>query len=231
VPHTQISAGSEEEFAAQAIALLKQLIVQAVARHGSCTIGLSGGSTPKPAYEALGKEYLDWSKVALFLVDERYCDPKSEESNQRLVRETLLKGASIPDQNCFFPDTTLPIEECMERYAQDLHVMIKNYLPDIVVLGMGEDGHIASLFPPIGEEALGDRHMVVRTTTDRFAVHDRISVTLNLIAASQHVIVLMRGEEKKRVWEEMLESTEGEERWPMKRVLETGEVTVITDWD
>jgi 6-phosphogluconolactonase/glucosamine-6-phosphate isomerase/deaminase len=106
-------------------------------------------------------------------------------------------------------------------------VIIADHLPDLVILGMGEDGHIASLFPPVAELALGDQALIIHTTTDAFAIHDRISVSLNLLAASDQQVLLLKGEKKKKVWESMLKSKEGDARWPAKRILEGGRATVI----
>jgi len=230
VPYRLITTQSEEEFVTQATQILRGRIASAIAKTGMCILGLSGGSTPQTIYDALGEENIDWQKVWIFLVDERYVDPQNPQSNQRLIRETLLAHAPIPEEQMLFFDTTLPIEECMAQYTQGFKEMITEYLPHIVVLGMGEDGHIASLFPPLPEEALGDQRYVVHTQTDRFAVHDRVSLALNPLAAAQEVLMLLKGKGKKRIWEEMLASDEGEQRWPAKRVLENRATTVISLW-
>lgn len=191
-------------------------------------IGLSGGSTPRPFYEAMGTAKFPWKDMTVFLVDERHVPPTHEESNQRLIRETLLKSAQIPNERCIFPDTSLPLAKCIDAYARSLISMIDAQMPDLVILGMGDDGHIASLFPPLSDEAMGDERLVLATTTDRFAIHDRISVSLNFLVGAKSQLLLLKGEKKKKVWEEMLASNEDERRWPMKRVLEQGNVTVIT---
>jgi len=227
-----ISAESEEEFVSESVRVLTEAIKRAFEKHDSCMLGLSGGSTPRPIYEALGKEDLDWSKISIFLVDERYVLPDHKDSNQKMVSETLLKDADIPESNIYFPDTTLPIEECMEDYSSKIKGMIDahGWLPDVFALGMGPDGHIASIFPPVPEEALTDQNFVLHTTTDEFAVHDRITLTLNVIAAAQEHVFFLKGEDKKQMWEEMMESEEDERRWPAKRILEGPNVSVISYW-
>lgn len=124
------------------------------------------------------------------------------------------------------PQTHLPIDACIEQYAMDLQELFAERLPDIVILGMGEDGHIASLFPPLSDIALGESALVLHTTTEQFAVRDRISVSLNMLAASGTHLFLL-GKNKKPMWETMEKSVEDERRWPAKRVIAQGRTTVI----
>ncbi len=229
--HELTEIAAEGAFVEQSVAMLRKHIAGAITSRGTCILGLSGGSTPRPIYEALGGEKgIDWSKVWIFLVDERSVPPDHPESNQRLVREALLKNAPIPEGNLVFPDTTLPTGECIQKYAKDLWNLWKDYLPDVVTLGMGDDGHIASLFPPLSDDALSDRFLVLHTTTDRCAISDRITLALNPIAAAGTQIFFLKGKEKKKVWEEMLASPEDERRWPAKRILASGNAVVLACW-
>lgn len=222
---------SEEAFTAKAVELIKGDMTGAFADHGQCILGLSGGSTPRPIYEALGKEAFDWPNVNIFLVDERCVPANHRGSNQGMVRETLLRFAPIPEKNISFPDTSLPVEECIEQFTRGMKNLIRTRLPDICVLGMGEDGHIASLFPPVPDIALTDRVFALHTATNSFAVRDRITLSLNVIAAAGSHVILLKGSEKKHMWEEMLASPEGEDRWPMKRLLAGGSrVDIVVFW-
>ena len=229
--YQHIETASEEDFLAESVALLKQQIVTAIEEDGLAIIGLSGGSTPKPIYEALGKESIDWSCVSVFLVDERYVPRDSDNSNQKLVYDTLLKHASIPEQGIVFPDTSLPLEECVKKYAADLQFLWAAHFTTTVTLGLGTDGHIASLFPPLSDDALGEAWLVGHTKApDQFAVPDRITVQLNALAAADHQVFFLKGEGKKATWEEMLASDEDEQRWPAKRILEGKEAVVVSLW-
>lgn len=215
--------------------MLAALIAAAIADRGECILGLSGGSTPKPVYEALGAQGLDWDRVKCFLIDERYVPADHKDSNQKLVRESLVAQAHIKETNLVFPDTSLPLEQCIESYSRDLTSLFDEHLADVVVLGMGPDGHIASLFPVLQKLAMspstslraGNEQLAIHTITDQFAVHDRISVALPVIAASQHAVFLLNGDDKKKIWEEMIASSDDEARWPAKRVLESADVTII----
>jgi 6-phosphogluconolactonase len=226
--YAHFATDTEKEFVMGSVATLEGLINEAILNNGKCIIGLSGGSTPRPVYEALGKSTeIDWSKVWLFLVDERYVSAESDDSNTKLVAGTLLAGADIPAMQCKHP-ADLPLEEWKQEYEETLADLLQGNWPDIVILGMGEDGHIASLFPPV-ENGYGPE-LTVHTTTDKFAVHDRISVTMPVLTNANHKVFLLKGEGKKTVWEEMLASTEGTKRWPAIAVLEAGGCTVVTQW-
>ncbi|NLG06853.1 6-phosphogluconolactonase, partial [Candidatus Peribacteria bacterium] len=145
-----IETSGNAEFTAQSVVILQQKILNAIEQYDSCILGLSGGSTPRPVYEELGQRSdIDWQKVQLFLVDERYVPPDHAESNQKLVRDTLLKHADVPPDQCYFPDTSLGIEDCVLAYARSFVDLFAARPPDVMVLGLGPDGHTASLFPPL----------------------------------------------------------------------------------
>ncbi|MBM3227275.1 6-phosphogluconolactonase [Candidatus Peribacteria bacterium] len=223
----ELHTRTEREFVHTAALHIADAVERAIAQRGQCILGLSGGSTPRPVYEALATMQLPWEHLRIFLVDERYVPADHAESNQHLIKETLLQGTNITTDHLCFPDTDLPLSQCIERYALSLHTLCSDHLPDLVVLGMGEDGHIASLFPPVSELALGDQALIIHTITDAFAVHDRISVSLNLLACSDEQLFLLKGEKKKKIWAEMLKSKEGDSRWPAKRILKGERATVV----
>tara|TARA_Y100000310_G_C20505600_1_gene726254 strand:- start:48 stop:743 length:696 start_codon:yes stop_codon:yes gene_type:complete len=224
-----IQATSEEEFVALGTELLVERLTQSIEEFGHAIIGLSGGSTPKPIYEELGKQPIDWDKVTVFLVDDRYVEADDDDSNQKLVRDTLLRNAAIPEEQIIFPNTTIPINECIDDYEQRLAEVLSKGIPHIVTLGLGEDGHIASLFPPVPSEGYGDR-LVIHTTTDAFAVRDRISTTMVVIGSADRKIFFLKGEQKKFVWDEMMSSDAEEDmdRWPARAALALGGGVVVT---
>lgn len=229
--YDHIQAASDEDFVTHSVRILSERIHQSIDEFGSAIVGLSGGSTPKPIYEGLGKCAIPWEKVSIFLVDDRYVPATHKESNQRLVRETLLKHASIPEDHILFPDTAKPLDDCIHHYDLQLAGMLSAGIPHIVTLGLGSDGHIASLFPPVPTEGYGDR-LVIHTTTDDFAVRDRISTTMVIIGSADRKIFFLKGKDKKFVWDEMMQSKDSEDmdRWPAKAALQLGGGVVVSHW-
>lgn len=222
-----IETSGNAEFTVQSATVLQQKILDAIGQHGSCILGLSGGSTPRPVYEELGQRSdIDWQKVQLFLVDERYVPPDHAESNQKLVRDTLLQHADVPPDQCYFPDTSLEIEDCVLAYARAFVDLFATRAPDVLVLGLGPDGHTASLFPPVADEAF-EEVLALHTTTDTFAVHDRITVSPLVLMAAQAHVLLLQGEEKRRVFEECVKAESDPVRFPLQISLATGRLTMI----
>lgn len=224
--HT-INTSSALDFTQKSAEWIAHEMNEVIDARGACIVGLSGGSTPQAVYSLLGQMNIDWSKVSIFLVDERYVPETHADSNQKMIRETLLAHAAIPALHICFPDTSLAIGTCMQQYTIDLQRQWADHLPDLMILGMGPDGHIASLFPPVADSLMDDSRMIAHTITDTFAVHDRITLTLNPIVCANSHLFLVKGEDKKHVWENMLASDEDEHRWPAKVILEQPDVTVI----
>lgn len=221
-----IQSFPDAEFTKAAAGILSTEMRSVLALRDRCTLALSGGSTPAPIYDALGAiPGIDWHKAHLCLVDERCVPPDHNDSTEHLLRNTLLRTAPIPEAHCLFPDTSLEPQTCAAHYAESLRPLLTQQI-DIAVLGMGTDGHIASLFPPVPKEAFGNA-ITLHTRTDRFAVQDRITLTLSALSGVRHTFLLLRGQEKIQLWQSMIESAEGSERWPMKHLLEHTRVTVL----
>lgn len=223
----EIIETDEKKFVEQSAEFLTESIRSALQQNDTCIVGLSGGSTPRPIYELLGKaEGIDWSSVYLFLVDERHVPADNPDSNQSLVRDTLLLHADVPSDHLYFPDTSLSMQDCIVAYSQSLIQLFEKQPPHLMTLGLGPDGHIASLFPPVSEDAFGEV-LALHTTTDAFAVHDRISVSPLVIMAAQKHVLLLKGTEKKKVFDECRAADMDPVRWPLHTALATGRVTTI----
>jgi 6-phosphogluconolactonase len=227
LPCTLVETKDEQEFVSKATALLATKIIAVQQDRGECIVGLSGGSTPGPVYQALGENTdIDWTCVKLFLLDERWVPADDKNSNQQLVRDTLLANADVPPGNMYFPDTSLSIEDGVIAYGEALVHLFSAHPPDVITLGLGPDGHIASLFPPVPETAFGEV-LVLHTTTDAFAVHDRISVSPLVILASQQQVLLITGEQKRATLERAMKSDLNPAAMPLQVALSTGRVTAV----
>jgi len=223
--HSQVQ---NQGFVAEATNWLRSHIESTIKLKGNCVVGLSGGSTPGPIYEQLGKEQLDWTRVFLFLVDERYISAAEKTSNQNLVKSTLLLHPSLPAENLVFPNASLSLQDCISDYSARLSALFSSKGgPDIVTLGLGPDGHIASLFPPLTEALLSSKAAVVHTTTDTFDVKDRITVGFSVLRDAKHSIFLLKGKEKLKAWCDMLADSENTLRWPAVQVLRGGKATLM----
>lgn len=200
VEHRFADGGSAAADLAQRIAAL---LNAAVADRGIASLALSGGRSPRLMLDMLGTMAVDWRRTVLTLVDERWVDPADPASNERLVRETLLSGPArdarfVPMKNGA-GSARAGQPACERAYAA---------LPwpiDIMLLGMGEDGHTASLFPGARELAeglsTGARTIAV---TPPAAPHARLSMTAAAIMASRHILVQIGGEAKSAVYRRAL---------------------------
>jgi len=179
-----------------------QLLIQSIAENGCASIAVSGGRSPIGLFEELSKINLDWSKVELTLVDERWVDAKNEDSNELLVRKHLIKNKAT--QVKFFP---IKSSEKSVKEGQILYekVLQQVKLPfDVIVLGMGDDGHAASLFPCCKElsQAMDpDNQQKCIVTKPKNAPYERISLTFSTISKAKNLILHMRGSSKLHTFE------------------------------
>ncbi|MEO8010633.1 MAG: 6-phosphogluconolactonase, partial [Dokdonella sp.] len=169
---------------------------------------LSGGSSPVPVYCALASADLDWTRIAIGLVDDRDVEPDDVGSNARLLRESLF-AHSLPIRLRVLRDTGQTIDAAVDRANSDASI---NPVGAVVVLGMGEDGHTASLFPRAAdlERALQSREAYMAFDASGCVgagIHTRrITLTAHGIRAAATRILLMRGETKRAVFERALEA-------------------------
>lgn len=179
------------------------LLGDAIATRGTASLALSGGRSPKPVLEALATTPLDWSKVVVTLVDERWVAPDAPDSNERLLRETLLTGPAAAAR--FVPMKNDATDAYAGQPAVEAAFAAIPWPLDIVLLGMGEDGHTASLFPAAVELADG-LTSAARTiaVTPPAAPHQRLSLTASAILASRHIFLQISGAAKKAIYDNAL---------------------------
>jgi 6-phosphogluconolactonase len=166
-------------------------------------IALSGGSTPRPFYELLGSRFanqIPWERVHLFWGDERCVPMDHPESNFRLAQETLIGHVPIPEENVHRIRTELKdTDEIIARYDYEIRAFLQaggKHGLDLAVMGMGDDGHTASIFPgtPILREQL--QWVAVAEAPSAAPVRQRITMTLPLLSRSRHVMFLVAGATK-----------------------------------
>ncbi len=184
---------------------------QAIRSRGFFSVALSGGKTPIEAYRRLageGGKGILWHKTHVFFADERFVSSTDADSNYRMIKETLLDGAGVPLGNIHPVPTELsdPVSAA-ERYERDINLFFR--LPaggipefDLVMLGIGTDGHTASLFPASG--VLDEKKRIASAVIGR-GNHDRITLTLPVINNAKNVIFLVMGREKAEVLRDVLD--------------------------
>ncbi len=176
---------------------------KAIQDHGKFSVALSGGSTPRGLHQELVTNFsscLPWDKVFFFWGDERHVPPDSSDSNYRMAKETLLSQLPIPPENVFRVPAELPdARETAAKYEQALRQFFRlkpGSFPtfDFILLGMGPDGHTASLFP--GSAALQEKdHLVVANWVDKLNTF-RITFTYPVLNNAASVMFMVNGDEK-----------------------------------
>jgi 6-phosphogluconolactonase len=192
-------------------------------------MALCGGTTPAAAYRQLGQERLPWGRVDLVLGDERWVAADDPASNARLLRETLLVAGTPGAEARFHPVPTelASPQASAEAYEAYLRQLCPGDPPvfDVMLLGLGEDGHTASLFP--GTEATAERERAVTIGAGKGL--ERITLTAPVLSAARHVIILVSGAGKRQALQRLLDPAEPMERTPARLVQPHGTVLVLAD--
>lgn len=195
---------------------------EAVAQKGFFSVALSGGSTPKALYQLLVDLDVPWSRIHFFWSDERHVPPDHPDSNYRMAYEAMLSRVPVPEHNIHRVHGENPdAAEAAREYEQTL-------LPlDLLLLGLGSDGHTASIFP--GSEVLHEtKRLVAALWVEKLNTY-RITMTLPLINNSAAVLFLISGAEKAGIVKEVLE---GPKQYPAQFVQPThGQLLWMLDKD
>ncbi|UOO82567.1 6-phosphogluconolactonase [Uruburuella testudinis] len=197
---------SHENAAASAAALadaVADALQAALDKKGGAVLAVSGGRSPIAFFEALSQKDLDWAKIGLTLVDERIVPTDHADSNTGLVRQYLLQNKAAAAH--WIPMVEADAREAALAPEAALQTALKHFRqPDALVLGMGGDGHTASLFPQAPQLDKGldlANDVPLLHTTPVTAPHERISMTLAAILNTPAVFLAIQGEEKKKVFE------------------------------
>jgi 6-phosphogluconolactonase len=171
----------------------------AIAKRGVFHVALAGGSTPKGLYQMLAtapySAQIDWSRVHLFFGDERCVLPSHDDSNFKMASQAMINTLPVPEANVHRMPTELgEANEIAARYAETMIEVLQDQPFDLVLLGLGPDGHIASLFPDT--EALSvTESLTTALYVEKFASW-RVTMTYPVINAARQVIVFIGGEAK-----------------------------------
>jgi 6-phosphogluconolactonase len=205
----------------------------AIAERGRFTIALAGGSTPRNLYTLIAanaSSSLPWEQMVFFFGDERHVPPDDAESNYRMAQETLLSKVPAPAANVFrIPSENPDAAAAADAYEQTLRkffALAPGEFPrfDLILLGMGPDGHTASLFPETA--ALQEKSRLVVANWVEKLKTSRITLTLPVLNAARCAVFLVSGMDKAAVLHEVLESNAPGEKYPSK-LVQPGEGKLI----
>lgn len=195
------------------------------------TVALSGGSTPKLMFQILAEQFRDqvpWDRIHFFWSDERHVAPDHPESNYRMANEALLSHVPVAANNVHRIHGEDPnAEEAASEYEQTIVQVMSQTLPrlDLIFLGLGNDGHTASIFP--GSEVLHEtKRLVAAPYLEKFNSY-RVTMTLPLLNNGASIVFLVSGAEKAEIVKEIFE---GENKYPAQKVKPTnGELIWMLD--
>jgi 6-phosphogluconolactonase len=208
---------------------VSERLANAIAKYGKASLILSGGRTPMGFFHQLSQQDLDWSKVTVTLADERWVDSDHQDSNEKLVRENLLINEAHSAKFLALKNSA----ETAVLGESELEAELSAYGQfTVVILGMGDDGHTASLFPGSTALAAGldlesGRSCIAVTPTE--APHERMSMTLPRLLDTECLIIHISGENKQKVLDQALSGNNVEEL-PIRSVLQQTQVPVTVYW-
>ncbi len=229
MPQIKITA-DKNALIAQAQTFIIAKIQQAISQNNICTIALAGGSTPKPIYEGIAKADIPWAKLHVFWGDERYVPSTHPDSNEKMAREAWLNQVDIPPANIHpMPTSSENPQLDAEKYNQELQQFfaIESDFPsfDLILLGMGDDGHTASLFPHTEALKVGDRLITVGNKDG----NPRLTFTVPLINQAKCVIFLVSGENKQSALQQVMSETGDSNQYPSRLIKPQGDFIWFLD--
>lgn len=217
----------------RSLALVLEKLEAAIKQRGQFTIVLSGGSTPKTLYEALAAQSLPWEQIQIFWGDERYVPPDHQNSNQRMARQAWLDQVALPEKNIHAMPTAAgdPAQDAAayEREIADFFQVPAGVFPafDLVLLGMGDDAHTASLFPHTPALTVGDRLVTVGNKDGE----PRLTLTVPLLNQARCTIFLISGSSKRPALAQVLAAAGDNSAYPARLIQPEGELWWLLDAD
>jgi 6-phosphogluconolactonase len=208
-------------------------IEQALRTRGVCTLVLAGGSTPKPLYEAIAQQDLPWECLQIFWGDERYVSPDHPDSNAGMARRAWLDKVPFPAANIHpMPTGAANPAQDAQSYEQELQQWFslgRGEFPrfDLILLGMGDDGHTASLFPHTAALGVSDRLITVGNKDGE----PRLTMTVPLINHARCVLFLVAGAAKRPALAQVFAPTGDEQAYPSRLIRPQGKLIWLLDYD
>ena len=198
---------------------------EAIARRGAFAVALSGGTTPKGAFTLLAQEprrsQVEWERLSVFFSDERCVPPEDPQSNYGMANRTLLSQVAIPTEHVHRMRGELAPQQAADEYASVLRDALgDDPVLDLAMLGMGPDGHTASLFPgtsPVGEQRL----LVAAPFVPKFGAY-RLTMTPRIINRARRVVIAAAGAEKAEALQRALEGAVDPNLTPVQIVQPAG---------
>jgi 6-phosphogluconolactonase len=236
--HLKVAANSTE-IARTAADYITENIQRAVAARGLARVAISGGSTPRVVFELLAdptapyRAVIPWQKLQLFWVDERCVPPTDADSNYRMTKAAMLDSIPLPPENIHRMEGELDPEEAASRYEATIRNAFRlegAQTPtfDLILLGLGPDGHTASLFPHT--DGLNEMSRIVMANHVPQKDVWRITLTWPVIVQGREVAFLMEGEEKAAMVQTVFAGTYDPEEWPAQLIRPaTGNLTLLMD--
>jgi len=207
---------------------IEEISKNEIIKKGWFSIAFSGGSTPIKLFSLLSDSSVLWEKTKIFFVDERFVSIDHEDSNYGLLKKSLLDNILIPQENVIRVETERDINIAVKLYKNEVDKILKrqNYLFDVIILGIGNDGHTASVFPGKHKDTKSNDSVILASSTNH--KHERITITLDSINKCKNIFFFVKGDEKREIVKEVI--TGENKNFPASFVsIDNGNIYLITD--
>jgi len=208
-----------DDVAEKGLELILDISKSSIEEKGEFHIVLAGGTTPKNIYQLLAEQTCEWSKWHFYLGDERCLPENDTERNSEMIRKTLFENINLDKDNIHFIEAELGADIAAKKYTN----VVSNKTPfDLVMLGMGEDGHTASLFPGHTND---ENELVHSVYSSPKPPSDRVSMSANLLSHNKNLLLLITGQSKKPAVEQWKSGVD----LPITTIKSLGKKTVLLD--